>query len=186
MDSLSAVAKSVYPGDLAPWEQVPYFRTPKETTFSGISVGTQVAKADTTRSLLIFSNGSSGLVTVSTNPAATSNQGLSVPSQLGSVILNSRDHGPLVTMPWFYASPLAGTFTVFEVFANTWPGPDNQSLDERLTELTNVASARPANAGGINGRLSYRWPQSSPPLPDDIKLRICGFISKLRQSGFGN
>ena len=100
----------------------------RETFFPAAALGTQVAREDPSRIVLIISMGGGQRGAFTTVPSgAAANQGWwigTAGSPHGTIELYHPEAGSLVGAPWFENSGIGGDVTVIEIIMDTDPRPE--------------------------------------------------------------
>lgn len=198
---------------IAPWDRLPYFNQPVETSYPIIISPQQIAMGNPNRVALILAlSGSLGLnitvsypipiafaqaisiaqpvVTVSTDAAAPSaGKGIILPITGEPIIIDWRKFGPLVTVPWYALStvPTTAFVTAFEVTMNRWIG-DNTAPN--LIQDTDNGAFRGGVAGRTNrpGRAKLygdSWSQREAISPYNLSDLINASLRKVGGAGGG-
>jgi len=107
---------------IAPWDQIRYFQTLKETTFTSLAAAVSVALADPQRVGLIFSVVGDYAVNISTKRSVSVTSGLVLLPDAPPFLLLHGQVGPLVQLEWFAIGQSdSGILTVIEIPLAMWP-----------------------------------------------------------------
>ena len=131
---------------MAPWDAVPYFEEPKETSVS-LSGITQVCAPNPNRVALMFAIDPSVATTLSTSPAVAAGKGISLSTNTPPVLLRFADVGPLVQQAWFAVANagFGGVVTVWEVVLAKWP---SVKIPGKGAQRADAANARKRDRNG--------------------------------------